>query len=79
MSGQNEVRAAVLQARTRDAVDELRNIRCSDPAAAGALDAVRLAIHTLEQWWLPEIARSLSESVRQKVSDTTSVVSDTGA
>ena len=61
MSGQNDVRAVALQARTRDAVDELRNIRCSDPAAAGALDTVRVAIHTLEHWWLPELARSLSE------------------
>jgi hypothetical protein len=55
------MRALALQARTREAVDELRNMRCSDPAAAGALDALRLAVHTLELWWLPELARSLSE------------------
>ena len=47
----------VLQARTRQAIDELSEIRCPDPAAADALDAVRLAVHTLEHWWLPELAR----------------------
>ena len=54
--------SVTLQARTRAAVDELRNIRCSDPAATSALDAVRLTIHTLEHWWLPELARSVSDT-----------------
>ena len=49
--------SVTLQACTRAAVDELRNIRCSDPAATRALDAVRLTIYTLEHWWLPELAR----------------------
>ena len=48
--------ASALGARTRRAIDELRRIRCSDPAAQGALDAVRLTVHTLEHWWLRELA-----------------------
>ena len=50
--------AAALHARTRRAIDELRQIRCADPAAGEALDAVRLAVHTLEHFWLPELARA---------------------
>jgi hypothetical protein len=50
--------AAALHVRAREALEELRMIRCSDPAAEGALDAVRLTVHTLELWWLPELARS---------------------
>jgi hypothetical protein len=40
------------------AVSRLRQIECSDPAAAPALRAVRLAIHTLERWWLEPTVRS---------------------
>jgi hypothetical protein len=56
--------AAALQVRTRQAIDELRAIRCSDPAADAALDAVRLTVHTLEQWWLPELSRLATRSLR---------------
>jgi len=56
--------AIALEARTREAVEELRAIRCSDPAADSALDAVRLAAHTLEQWWLPELSRLATRSLR---------------
>ena len=56
--------AGALHARTRDAIDELRRIRCPDPAAADALDAVRLTAHTLEHWWLPELARVAARSIR---------------
>jgi hypothetical protein len=50
-------RAAALHARVGEALDELRGMRCNDPAAGPALDAVRLTTHTLEQWWLPELTR----------------------
>jgi len=56
--------AIALQVRTREAIEELRAIRCSDPAADSALDAVRLAAHTLEQWWLPELSRLATRSLR---------------
>jgi hypothetical protein len=52
--------AAALKARTREAIQELRELRCPDPAAAGAIDAIRLTVHTLEQWWLPELSRLTS-------------------
>jgi hypothetical protein len=52
--------AAALQARAVEAIEELRAFRCADPAADDALDAVRLTIHTLEQWWLPELARRIA-------------------
>ena len=55
------MKATALDVRARQAIQELRNIRCADPAADEALDAVRLTIHTLEHWWLPELARSVSE------------------
>jgi hypothetical protein len=56
MSGR-ATRAAALHARVGEALDELRAMRCSDPAAGEAFDAVRLTVHTLEQWWLPELRR----------------------
>ena len=56
--------AGTLHARARQAIDELRTIRCSDPAASAALDAVRLTAHTLESWWLPELARLAARSLR---------------
>ena len=56
--------AGTVHARTREAIEELRAIRCSDPAAEAALDAVRLTTHTLESWWLPELARIAARSLR---------------
>ena len=56
--------AGTLHTRIREAIDELRAIRCSDPAAAEALDAVRLTTHTLESWWLPELARVAARSLK---------------
>jgi hypothetical protein len=53
-------RVAVLQARTVLAVAELRGLRCADIAAAEALTVIKLAIHTLEQWWLPTLGTLLS-------------------
>lgn len=53
-----------LHARTREAIDELRQIRCADPAAQEARDAVRLTIHTLEHWWLPELTRATATPLR---------------
>lgn len=40
----------------RTAVDELRSLRCTDPAARRALEAIRLTAHTLEYFWLPTFA-----------------------
>ena len=60
MSAQHAARAAALHARVGEAVDELRAMGCDDPAADPALDAVRLAVHTLEQWWLPELTRLIA-------------------
>jgi hypothetical protein len=57
VSGQQSSRVDALHARTCAAIDELRGLRCPDAAAGDALDAVRLAVHTLEHWWLPELAR----------------------
>ncbi len=55
---------STLHARARDAIEELRAIRCSDPAAAPALDAVRLTALTLESLWLPELARAAARSLK---------------
>ena len=55
------MKATALDVRARQAIQELRKIRCDDPAADDALDAVRLTIHTLEQWWLPELSRLTSD------------------
>jgi hypothetical protein len=55
------MKTTALEARARQAIQELRRIRCADPAADDALDAVRLTIHTLEHWWLPELARLTSD------------------
>ena len=51
---------AALKTRTREAIQELREMRCADPAGTDALDAIRLSVHTLEQWWLPELSRLTS-------------------
>jgi hypothetical protein len=48
-------RIAALHARTVLAVAELRGLRCTDVAAAEALTAIKLAIQTLENWWLPAL------------------------
>jgi hypothetical protein len=37
------------------AVAELQALRCADVAAAEAMAAVKLAVHTLEHWWLPAL------------------------
>lgn len=55
--------AVTLHAQAREAIAELRAIRCSDPAAEAALEAVRLTAHTLESWWLPELARLAARSL----------------
>ena len=60
------MKATALDVRARQAIQELRTIRCADPAADEALDAVRLTIHTLEHWWLPELRRKSSESAARQ-------------
>ena len=54
--------AAVLRARVHDALVELRSLRCSDPAAAPALAAIRLTERTLADWWAPTLDRLLRET-----------------
>jgi hypothetical protein len=56
--------AAALLRRTREAIDELRQIRCTDRAAEDALETVRLTIHTLEHWWLPELERLAAQALK---------------
>lgn len=51
------IRIQLLSTRTAQAVDELAAIRCSDPAAAEALRAVRLLRTNLEDLWLPLLAQ----------------------
>ena len=61
MSGSfDAARVAVLQARAALAVAELRGLRCADVAATEALTAIKLALHTLEHWWLPTLEPLLS-------------------
>lgn len=53
--GYDPARIVLLRTRTLDALDELRDIRPSDPAADPALRVVRLMRHNLEEAWLPLI------------------------
>lgn len=47
-----------LRARVHGALAELRELRCTDPAATAAIHAVRLTERTLEHWWLATLDRS---------------------
>ena len=51
----DSARVAALHVKTLLAVVELQGLRCADVAAGEALAAVKLAIHTLEHWWLPAL------------------------
>ncbi len=53
--------ADALIARVLTALADLHRLRCADPAAARASDAIRLTAHTLEFFWLRALveARSL--------------------
>lgn len=51
--------AAELRARVQDALVELRSLRCSDHAAAGAIDAIQLTEQTLAEWWAPTLDQIL--------------------
>ena len=51
----DSARVAALHAEALLAVVELQGLRCADVAAGDALAAVKLAIHTLEHWWLPAL------------------------
>jgi hypothetical protein len=50
-------RLRALGQRTLDAIAALDSIRSSDPAAAGAMRAARLARRNLEELWMPAIRR----------------------
>ena len=50
--------AAHLRARVHDALTELHDLRCTDPAATPAIHAVKLTEQTLECWWLPALDRA---------------------
>ena len=51
--------AAALRAQVHDALVELRSLRCTDHAAAHAIDAIRLTERTLTDWWAPTLDRLL--------------------
>ena len=42
--------------QVRAALDELRSLRCNDPAARRAAEVLRLTAHTLEFFWLPTLS-----------------------
>lgn len=48
-------RIAVVRARTHDAIVDLEAVRSNDPAAAEAIQAVRLTTHTLRSFWVPAL------------------------
>jgi len=50
-------RLRALGQRTLDAIAAFDSIRSTDPAAAGAMRAARLARHNLEDLWMPAIRR----------------------
>jgi hypothetical protein len=47
--------AAMLRARVVDALGEVREFRCNDPAASGAMRVLRLTALTLADFWLPAL------------------------
>ncbi len=53
--------AAALRAQVHDALVELRSLRCTDHAAAGAIDTIRLTERTLADWWAPTLDRLLDD------------------
>lgn len=54
-------RAVALRPQLVAAIDELTGIRSTDPAAATAMHAVRLAESTLAERWLPALDRVLAD------------------
>ena len=48
---------AVLLARATDALDELREVRCHDPATAEVMRVIGLTGYTLEHFWIPALRR----------------------
>ena len=61
---------AQLRARTGDALaelEELIELQRHDPAAHGAMRAVRLTRHTLESFWIPAIDYDLEANLSPEV------------
>lgn len=58
-------RVHVLLARTTDALAELREVRSQDEAATDAMQAVRLAAHTLETLWLPALRELVEPAIER--------------
>lgn len=54
-TGHDLQRVRLLRARTVDALEELKALRTTDPAAGAAMQVVRLTEHTLERFWLPAL------------------------
>ncbi len=46
---------ATLRARTQDAIDDLADVRCADPAATDAIQAIKLTARTLRSFWVPAL------------------------
>lgn len=49
-----------LIAQVLSALADLHRLRCTDPAAARAHDAIRLTAHTLEYFWLRALVEARS-------------------
>ena len=64
--GHDPERVAVLRARTHDALADLEAIRSSDPAAATALQVVRLTGHTLRSFWVPALDQLLGHETPRR-------------
>lgn len=62
-------RVAVLRARTHDAIVDLEAIRSRDPAAAEAIQAVRLTAHTLRSFWVPALDEFLDRHAERPPTD----------
>jgi len=53
---------ADLRARIEDALAELHDFRCDDPAACDAIQAVKLTARTLEWFWIPALELVLADA-----------------
>lgn len=56
--------AASISARAHDALDELRSLHDSDPAARSAMLAIRLTERTLADFWIPPLGRRIDTAER---------------
>jgi hypothetical protein len=55
--------------RVHAALDELARLRCGDPVAGRAVEAVRLTARTLEYFWLPTLGATSEDAGRSEPLD----------